>query len=82
VSAVSSIDLQLVCTRRIPCLDTETLEPRQAKEALFRNGNRYMLYLSDGAPPSLCEERVIALSLREALLWLNETQTDAGSFWE
>jgi hypothetical protein len=76
-------NMRLICRRRVPCLDSESLEHRQAKEALFRDGNRYVLYLSDGAPhPSRGEERLILLTSREALLWLNEGQTDAGSFWE
>jgi hypothetical protein len=73
--------MQLLCSRTIPALDTESLEFREAKEALFRNGERFVLYLSDGAPPS-CRERLILLSSREALLWLNEDQADEGSFWE
>jgi hypothetical protein len=74
--------MQLVCTRRIPALDTESLEFREAKEALFREGNSFILYLSDGAPPPSRKERLIWLSFRETLLWLNEGETEAGSFWE
>jgi hypothetical protein len=37
--------------------------------------------LSDGAPQSSRQERLIQLSLRQALLWLNEDQNEAGSFW-
>ena len=75
-------NLQLICTRSVPVVDSESLECRQAKEALFRDGDRYVLYLSDGAQPSCGEERLISLSSREALLWLNENQAEAGSFWE
>jgi hypothetical protein len=67
--------------RWIPVVDSELLECRQAKEALFRDGDRYVLYLSDGAAhPSCGEERLISLSSRRALLWLNENQAEAGSF--
>jgi hypothetical protein len=82
VIAISASDIQLVCMRSIPALDTESLECRDAKEALFRGGNRFVLYLSDGAPPPSRKERIVSLSSREALLWLNESQTEAGSFWE
>ena len=75
-------NMRLICTRRVPCLDSESLEHRQAKEALFRDGNRYLLYLSDGAPHPSCKERLISLSSREALLWLNESQKETGSVWE
>ncbi len=74
--------MKLICTRRIPALDSDTLEYREAKEALFRDGNGFILYLSDGVPPPLCRERLILLSSREALLWLNEDRAEAGSFWE
>jgi hypothetical protein len=41
----------------------------------------FILYLSDGRPAPLAEERVINLSAREALIWLNEGVEEAGSFW-
>ena len=50
--------------------------------AVYVGGDRFVLYLSDGAPPPLRKERLISLSSREALLWLNEGQGEAGSFWE
>lgn len=80
--AISASYIQLICTRSISALDTESLECREAKGALFRDGNRFVLYLSDGAPPPSRKERIVSLSSREALLWLNEDQAEAGSFWE
>jgi hypothetical protein len=74
--------MELLIKRTIPVLDVESLEYREAKEALFRDGNRFILYLSDGLPPPRGNERLIALSSRDALLWLNENQVEAGSFWE
>jgi hypothetical protein len=73
--------MQLIWTRTIPALDVDSLEDREAKEALFRDGDRYFLYLSDGAPAPMCRERLISLSSRQALIWLNENQLEAGSFW-
>lgn len=75
-------EIQLLCRRSIPALDFESLEFRTAREALFRDGDRFILYLSDGAPAPLCKEKLISLSSRQALLWLNEEQDEAGSFWE
>jgi len=49
---------------------------------LFRDDNSFVLYLTGGAPSSTAEERVISLGLREALIWLNETAQDCGSFWD
>ena len=74
--------MELLIKRSIPVLDVVSLEYREAKEALFRDGNRFILYLSDGLPPPRCNERLIPLSSRDALLWLNENQVEAGSFWE
>lgn len=82
MSVIAPTNMRLICTRSIPALDSESLECRQAKEALFRDGNCYVLYLSDGAPHPPCRERLISFSSREALLWLNENQVEAGSFWE
>jgi hypothetical protein len=74
--------MQLLCTRTIPALDVDSLEARDAREALFRDGDRFLLYLSDGAPAAWRRERLIFLSSRQALIWLNEDQAEAGSFWE
>jgi hypothetical protein len=81
IKAVSMTTMQLIWTRTIPALDVDSLEDREAKEALFRDGDRYFLYLSDGAPAPMRRERLISLSSRQALIWLNENQLEAGSFW-
>lgn len=74
--------MRLISSRTIPFLDSETLAPRQAREALFRTaGDRFVLYLADDGPPSDGEERVMFLDLREALIWLNEPAEQQGSFW-
>jgi hypothetical protein len=74
--------MQLLYRRKLPALDSDSLETREAQEALFRNADGFILYLSDGAPPPFRRERLLSLSSREALLWLNEDQVEAGSFWE
>jgi hypothetical protein len=74
--------MQLVLSRTIPFIDSRSLAPRQAREALFRTtGNRFVLYLAESNSPSASEERVILLDLREALIWLNEPSELSGSFW-
>jgi hypothetical protein len=35
--------MQLLCKRDVLTLDSESLEYREAKEALFRNGDRFVL---------------------------------------
>lgn len=74
--------MQLISSRTIPFLDTGSLLNAHAREALFRNDDgRFILYLTDGSQPSLLEERVIFLELREALIWLNEQDQEQGAFW-
>lgn len=73
--------MRLVYSRNVPFIDTQSLEAGQACEALFRNDRGFVLYLTGGLASSTAEERVISLGLREALIWLNETSLDHGSFW-
>jgi hypothetical protein len=74
--------MQLVLSRTIPFIDSQSLAPRQAREALFRTtGNHFVLYLAESNSSSASEERVILLDLREALIWLNEPSEQSGSFW-
>ena len=73
--------MQMISTRAIAFLDVQSLAPGQAREALFRDGDgSFLLYLCDGEP--VREERVIFLDPREALIWLNESPQEEGSFWE
>jgi hypothetical protein len=76
------LDMELISSRTIPFLDSQSLALRHAREALFRTDrDRFVLYLADGHPASASEERVIFLDLREALIWLNESAEQHGSFW-
>jgi hypothetical protein len=74
-------EMQLISSRTIASLDAHSLAPTEAKEALFRIDDGFLLYLSDGTTADGREERVVKLGLREALVWLNEEPQDAGSFW-
>ena len=73
--------MQLISSRVIAFLDSQSLAPRQATEALFRAEKGFLLYLSDGAPHPQSKEKVLFLETREALLWLNEDPDDLGTFW-
>jgi hypothetical protein len=76
------LDMQLVSSRTIPFIDSQSLASGRAREALFRaNDDRFVLYLADGDSPSDGEERIVFLGLREALVWLNEPPEQSGSFW-
>ena len=69
--------MQLVCLRTIPFIETGCLAFREGKEALFRHPERgFLLYLSEDV--QCADER---LETREALIWLNEKPDDEGSFW-
>ena len=72
--------MQLVSSRIVRFIDSQSLEAGGAREVLFRNGSDFILYLSDDDYSSAPEERLISLELREALIWLNEG-SDHGSFW-
>jgi hypothetical protein len=73
--------MQMIYSRNIPFIDVQSLAPRQAREALFRDASGFILYLSDGVNSASMEERIIRLETREALIWLNETSDDGGEFW-
>ena len=74
--------MQMISSRIIPFLDVQSLAPGHAREVLFRDvDNSFILYLSDDTASSDAQERVIRLGMREALIWLNESPQDEGSFW-
>jgi hypothetical protein len=74
--------MQMSSSRTIPCIDVQSLALGRAREALFRDENNgFILYLSDSVAASKAEERIIRLEVREALIWLNETPEDGGTFW-
>ena len=73
--------MQMISSRTILFIDAQSLGPGQAREALFRDDNGFILYLSDSVTASKTEERLIRLEMREALIWLNETPEDGGAFW-
>jgi hypothetical protein len=74
--------LHLICTRAVPFIDSETLCDRTGREALFRKDGCFILYMSDGELTSLKQERLVSLTSREALIWLNEQGEEVGTFWD
>jgi hypothetical protein len=76
------ITMQIISSRVLPFIDSQSLVPGEAREVLFREARgSFLLYLSNGEPDHAAEERVLCLGLREALVWLNEPPQDQGSFW-
>ena len=74
--------MQLVVSRSYPAIDALTLTESVARDALFRTaGGSYLLYMASGRRAE-SEERILFLSCRDALLWLNETPDARGSYWQ
>ena len=74
--------LHLICARAVPFIDSETLCDRTGREVLFRKEGCFILYMSDGELTSLKQERLVSLTTREALIWLNEQGEEVGTFWD
>jgi hypothetical protein len=75
--------MQLLASRIVPFVDSQSLEERTAREALFRSSEgEYVLYLSSGAGSVRAEERLVCLDARNALIWINEQPEALGSFWD
>jgi len=75
--------MQMISSRAVPFIDAQSLTSGEVREALFRDGDgSFLLYLRDGEQESGTQERVMLLDLREALIWLNESVQEQGSFWE
>ena len=75
--------MQLIASRTIPFVDSNSLEERRAREALFRGDDgRFFLYLTAGDISRGAEERLVSLDPRYALLWINEDDNSIASFWE
>ena len=62
-------------SRTIEYFDGDNLDGRKAREVLFRTPGGFVLYLSSDNQGPTSEERIVRLDAREALLWLNETES-------
>ena len=78
---VDHTSIKMICSRTVPFFDADTLAVREAREALFRDRQGFVLYLSKEVSSAPKEERILRVGVREALLWLNEDPQDQGSFW-
>jgi hypothetical protein len=73
--------MRTICVRNLQYLDTDSLAPCHAREALIRDQLGFLLCLSKERSSPSEEERIVRLGAREALIWLNEDALDHGSFW-
>jgi hypothetical protein len=74
--------MQLLACREYPVIDCQTLAEFIGHERLFRGANGpFLLHLSSEGKED-AEERIIWLTMRDAISWLNEEPHQFGSFWE
>jgi len=74
------IAMQLMISRSYPVIDTQALVEYVARDALFRTlDGSYLLYMADAQVEG--KEHILFLNCRDALLWLNETPEELGSYW-
>jgi hypothetical protein len=65
-----------------PAIDAQTLLEFKRHERLFRGPDEsFLLHMSSEGQP-VVEERVMWLSVRDAMSWLNEEPDRYGSLWE
>jgi hypothetical protein len=74
--------LHLLGYREYRVVDYQTMIEHVGCERLFRAINgAFLLHMSSEGVPS-AEERIIRLSARDALSWLNQEPDEFGSYWE
>lgn len=73
--------MELIWSRTIPAIDADSLLPCEAREVLLRDRSGFLLYLTKELSSAPAEERLFRLDAREALVWLNESPQERGSFW-
>jgi len=74
--------MHFLASREYPVVDYQTMDEFIGHERLFRttNGVFWLHMSSDGRAGT--EERILQLSARDAIAWLNEAPEQFGSFWE
>ncbi len=74
--------MQLLASRDYPVIDSQTMGEFIGHERLFRAvDGSFLLHLSSEGKLE-AEERIVWLTVRDALSWLNEEPDEFGSFWE
>jgi hypothetical protein len=74
--------MQLLGFREYPAIDADTLVEFTGHERLFRGADgSLLLHMSSEGQP-VAEERILWLSVRDAISWLNDEPDQFGSFWE
>jgi hypothetical protein len=74
--------MQLLASRDYPVIDYQTMGEFIGHERLFRTADGVFLLHMSSERELEAEERIIWLTLRDAISWLNEAPDKFGSFWE
>jgi hypothetical protein len=79
---IFQIAMHFLASREYPVIDDQTMAELVGHERLFRspNGVFWLHMSSDGKAGT--EERIIQLTARDTITWLNEEPEQFGSFWE
>ena len=74
--------MQLLVSRDYPVIDYQKMGEFIGHERLFRATDvAFLLHMSSEGKLE-AEERIIWLTVRDAISWLNEAPNEFGSFWE
>jgi hypothetical protein len=74
--------MQLLASREYPVIDYQTMDEFTGRERLFRaTDGAFLLHMSSEGKLEM-EERIIWLTVRDAISWLNELPGEFGSFWQ
>jgi hypothetical protein len=74
--------MRLLASRDYPVIDYQTMGEFIGRERLFRaTDGAFLLHMSSEGKLET-EERIIRLTVRDAISWLNEAADEFGSFWE
>ena len=74
--------MHLLASRDYPVIDYQTMGEFIGRERLFRAiDGSFLLHMSSEGKLET-EERIIWLTVRDAISWLNEAPDEFGSFWE
>ena len=74
--------MRLLASRDYPVIDYQTMGEFLGHERLFRAmDGAFLLHMSSEGKLE-AEERIVWLTVRDAISWLNEAPDEFGSFWE
>ena len=70
--------MRLIATHQYSFLDVQTLTKCQARDTLFRyDENSFLLHMTPGEGE---DDQLVWLDCRAALLWINQSAEEYGSF--